>query len=232
MRAADASLRQEERRDADRVVGRIAGRRRQGRRDHRRARSARARRTSARRTPRARRRARARIELIARPRRGRLDRAGRAAVASGGSGPVPKISDKEWKEIKERHRLAAPRPATTSSRSASCCRRTASCRRERRVRPPPAPSHDPGGFHYKCGNRGAIDVNFGGPGDLDRRGQGRGPDHRAAAEARLPHDLARGRPLTTTCTSTSPTPARSAPAAAARTAASSARSRTSCWRSS
>ena len=38
-------------------------------------------------------------------------------------------------------------------------------RRERRLRP--RRQHDPGGYHYKCGNRGAVDVNFGGPGDLD-----------------------------------------------------------------
>ena len=27
--------------------------------------------------------------------------------------------------------------------------------------------HEPGGYHYKCGNTGALDVNFGGAGDLD-----------------------------------------------------------------
>ena len=30
----------------------------------------------------------------------------------------------------------------------------------------PVGRHDPQGYHYKCGNRGAIDVNFGPPGDL------------------------------------------------------------------
>ena len=87
---------------------------------------------------------------------------------------------------------------------------------------PPAPGdHSAGGFHYKCRDSGALDVNAdNGPGSeksiidgiVARR-----------AEARLPHDLAGGRATSTTSTSTSPTPARSASAAV--TAAPWARSR-------
>ena len=89
--------------------------------------------------------------------------------------------------------------------------------------------HAAGGYHYKCGGGGALDVNFGGAGDLDpRRGRGRRPDHRRPARARA-SARSGGRPTTsTTCTSTSPTRRTSAAAAAATTAASPARSRTCC----
>ena len=83
----------------------------------------------------------------------------------GGGGPVPRISGGEWKEIGERlgdgppdcddmvavGRFLADQGFVVGENSAFG----------------PVGSHTPGGYHYRCGGRGAIDVNFGGPGDLD-----------------------------------------------------------------
>ena len=83
----------------------------------------------------------------------------------GGGGPVPEISDGEWKEIDKRlgsgppdcddmvalGRFLAEQGFVVGENSAFG----------------PVGKHAPGGYHYQCGGRGAIDVNFGGPGDLD-----------------------------------------------------------------
>ncbi|HET6691467.1 MAG TPA: pilus assembly protein TadG-related protein, partial [Miltoncostaeaceae bacterium] len=82
----------------------------------------------------------------------------------GGSGPVPKISRKEWKELEEKIGKGAP----------SCDDLVALGRFlqehgfvvAENAAFGPVGGHDPQGYHYKCGNRGAIDVNFGPPGDL------------------------------------------------------------------
>jgi putative Flp pilus-assembly TadE/G-like protein len=83
----------------------------------------------------------------------------------GGGGPVPKVSEKEWKSIQDEIGKGAP----------TCDDLVALGRflQEQgfvvgeNAAFGPVGRHDPQGYHYKCGNRGAIDVNFGGPGDLD-----------------------------------------------------------------
>src|SRR5687768_1738985 len=85
--------------------------------------------------------------------------------AGGGSGTVPKISEKEWKEIEEKIGKGAP----------TCDDMVALGRFlmdqgfvvGENAAFGPVGRHDPQGYHFKCGNRGAIDVNYGGPGDLD-----------------------------------------------------------------
>jgi hypothetical protein len=84
----------------------------------------------------------------------------------GGTGPVPKISDKEWKEIGKKINKGAPSCADLitlgkffQSKHFSVSENAAFGGITAR--------HEPGGYHYKCDNAGAIDVNFGGPGDLD-----------------------------------------------------------------
>jgi hypothetical protein len=106
--------------------------------------------------------ARARIELT--PVLGIGGSIGPIPGGGGGTGPVPKISGKEWKEIEEKIGKGAP----------DCDDMVALGRflQEQgfvvgeNAAFGPVGRHDPQGYHYKCGNRGAIDVNFGPPGDL------------------------------------------------------------------
>ena len=108
-------------------------------------------------------RARARIELM--PGLGVGGSIGPVPGGGGSSGPVPEISGKDWKGIEEDIGSSAP----------TCDDLVALGRflQEQgfvvgeNAAFGSVGSHDPGGYHYKCGNRGAIDVNFGGPGDLD-----------------------------------------------------------------
>jgi hypothetical protein len=107
--------------------------------------------------------ARARIELT--PVLGVGGSIGPVPGGGGGStGPVPKISAKEWKQIEEKIGKGAP----------TCDDMVALGRflQEQgfvvgeNAAFGPVGRHDPDGYHFKCGNRGAIDVNFGPPGDL------------------------------------------------------------------
>ncbi len=62
----------------------------------------------------------------------------------------------------------ARRAARTSSRSARFLHGSGASSSARTRRSAPVGEHDPGGYHYQLRRRsGAIDVNFGGPGDLD-----------------------------------------------------------------
>jgi hypothetical protein len=85
---------------------------------------------------------------------------------SGGSGSVPKISGGDWKEIGKRLGSGPP----------DCDDIVALGRflqehgfnvAENNAFGGVAPVHTDGSYHYQCGGRGALDVNFGGPGDLD-----------------------------------------------------------------
>ena len=82
-----------------------------------------------------------------------------------GSGPVPKISGKEWKEIEERS--APARPTCDDMVALGKFLQEQGFVVGENAAFGPVGGHDPGGYHYQCGDRGAIDVNFGGPGDLD-----------------------------------------------------------------
>jgi hypothetical protein len=106
-------------------------------------------------------RARAQIEITASPGLG-----GSIGPLPGGGdgGPVPRISDAEWKEIAEKlgsgppdcddmvalGRFLADQGFAVAENSAFG----------------PVGGHTEGSYHYRCGGRGAIDVNFGPPGDL------------------------------------------------------------------
>jgi hypothetical protein len=84
----------------------------------------------------------------------------------GGSGPVPKISDKEWKGVGKKINKGAPSCADLITLGKFLQSKNFSISENAAFGGITA-RHEPGGYHYKCGNAGALDVNFGGPGDLD-----------------------------------------------------------------
>ena len=84
----------------------------------------------------------------------------------GGSGPVPKISDKEWKGLGEEIHEGAPTCADLITLGKLLQSKNFSVSENAYFGGITA-QHEPGGYHYKCNNAGALDVNFGGPGDLD-----------------------------------------------------------------
>ena len=126
---------------------------------------------------------------------------------------MPKIS--RTRSATRRHAVERRRNPTTWSSSAEFLQRAGFVVGENAeaVRRPAA-STTPTGYHYKCDNTGALDVNFGGPATWTRAKSAVDPiiaDLRGSASARSGAPPA----TSTTCTSTSPTRARSAPAAAA-----------------
>src|SRR3954471_2839948 len=108
-------------------------------------------------------RARARIELT--PGLGAGGSIGPVPGGGGGSGPVPKVSAKDWKRLGKDIGTSAPTCDDLVDLGRFLQRQGFVVGENAAFGP--VGSHDPGGYHYKCGNRGAIDVNFGGPGDLD-----------------------------------------------------------------
>jgi hypothetical protein len=86
---------------------------------------------------------------------------------SGGSGPAPKISGNEWKEIGEK--IGKGSPTCEDMVALGRFLQEQGFVVGENAAFGPVGRHDPGGYHYKCGNRGAIDVNFGPPGDLVER---------------------------------------------------------------
>jgi hypothetical protein len=105
--------------------------------------------------------ARARIELTAVPGVGSI---GPLPGGGGSSGPVPRISEKEWKEIEKKIGKGAP-TCDDMVELGRFLQEQGFVVGENAAFGPVG-RHDPQGYHYKCGNRGAIDVNFGPPGDL------------------------------------------------------------------
>ncbi|HET8951868.1 MAG TPA: pilus assembly protein TadG-related protein [Solirubrobacteraceae bacterium] len=106
--------------------------------------------------------ARARIELTA-----ALGVGGSIGPVPGGGGsggPVPKISEKEWKEIQEE--IGKGSPTCDDLVDLGKFLQEQGFVVGENAAFGPVGRHDPQGYHYKCGNRGAIDVNFGPPGDL------------------------------------------------------------------
>jgi hypothetical protein len=80
------------------------------------------------------------------------------------SGPVPKISEKEWDELDKQ--IEHPPMCPDVIKLGKFLQEQGFVVGENAAFGPVG-KHDAGGYHYKCDNKGALDVNFGGPGDFD-----------------------------------------------------------------
>jgi hypothetical protein len=110
--------------------------------------------------------ARARIELM--PGLGAGGSIGPLPGGGGGSesGSVPRISGDDWKKI-EKQLGSGPPDCDDMVALGSFLQEQGFDVAENNAFGGVAPVHTDGSLHYQCGGRGAIDVNFGGPGDLD-----------------------------------------------------------------
>ena len=106
-------------------------------------------------------RARARIEISATP---GIGGSIGPLPGGGGGGAVPKISDKEWKEIKEKLGSGAPDCDDMVALGRFLADQGFDVAENSAFGP--VGKHSDGSYHYQCGGRGAIDVNFGRAGDL------------------------------------------------------------------
>jgi hypothetical protein len=107
--------------------------------------------------------ARARIELT--PGLGGGASIGPLPGGGESSGAVPRISEKEWDEIKKKLGSGAPDcdDVVTLGRF---LQEQGFAVGENNAFGGVAPVHTDGSYHYQCGGRGALDVNFGPPGNL------------------------------------------------------------------
>jgi len=110
--------------------------------------------------------ARARIEMTS-----GLGAGGSIGPLPGGgnhseSGSVPKISDDDWKAVKKKLG-SGPLDCDDVVTLGKFLQEQGFSVGENNAFGGVAPVHTGGSFHYQCGGRGALDVNFGGPGDLD-----------------------------------------------------------------
>ncbi|HEX5954632.1 MAG TPA: pilus assembly protein TadG-related protein [Solirubrobacterales bacterium] len=90
------------------------------------------------------------------------------AIPGGGgseSGAVPKISEDEWKEIKKKLGSGPP-DCDDVVMLGGFLQQQGFAVGENNAFGGVEPVHTDGSFHYQCGGRGALDVNFGPPGDL------------------------------------------------------------------
>src|SRR4051794_13131639 len=85
----------------------------------------------------------------------------------GGSanGPVPKISREDWDELDEQ--IQHPPGCPDVVKLGHFLQDHGFLVGENAAFGPVHPVHVNGSFHYKCDDKGALDVNYGGPGDLD-----------------------------------------------------------------
>ena len=110
--------------------------------------------------------ARARIEMTS-----GLGAGGSIGPLPGGgnhseSGSVPKISDDDWKAVKKKLG-SGPLDCDDVVTLGKFLQEQGFSVGENNAFGGVAPVHTGGSFHYRCGGRGALDVNYGGPGDLD-----------------------------------------------------------------
>jgi hypothetical protein len=106
-------------------------------------------------------RARARIEITAGP---GLGGSIGPLPGGGGGGPVPRVGDEEWKEIAEQ--LGSGPPDCDDMVALGRFLADQGFAVAENAAFGPVGGHTEGSYHYRCGNRGAIDVNFGPAGDL------------------------------------------------------------------
>ena len=83
----------------------------------------------------------------------------------GGGGGVPRFDDADWKRLEEQIGSDPPDCEDIVTLGYFLQRRGLAVG-ENRFFGGIQGGHAPGGYHYKCDNAGAIDVNYGGPGDL------------------------------------------------------------------
>jgi hypothetical protein len=115
-------------------------------------------------------RARARLELV--PIFPGIDNGGTAGGATGSAaapapGATPRISDKEWKEIGKELKHHPPQCSDNPEDNDVTIlgkhlqKHGFVTLSNSQLGIPPTPGkHDPGGWHYKCANSGAIDLNY------------------------------------------------------------------------
>jgi hypothetical protein len=118
--------------------------------------------------PRAEARARARIEIAFSFYGGGN---GIGALSSGGSvggggGSVPRFSDADWDRLKREIGDGPPDCDDIVTLGHFLVEGGFAVGENRYFGGVSPTAHAPGGYHYKCGDAGALDVNFGGPGDL------------------------------------------------------------------
>ena len=108
--------------------------------------------------------ARARIEMTLAPGLGSI-----GPMPGGGahseSGAVPRISEDEWKAIKKKLG-SGPMDCDDVVTLGRFLQEQGFSVGENNAFGGVAPVHTEGSFHYQCGGHGALDVNFGPPGDL------------------------------------------------------------------
>ncbi|MEA2311206.1 MAG: hypothetical protein QOE28_1174 [Solirubrobacteraceae bacterium] len=109
--------------------------------------------------------ARARIEVATGLPGGSIGPLPGGGGGEGGSGPVPKISSDEWKKVGEK--LTKPPGCDDLITLGRFLQSKSFNISENRYFGGITAQHEPGGYHYKCNDAGALDVNFGGPGDLN-----------------------------------------------------------------
>jgi hypothetical protein len=108
--------------------------------------------------------ARARVELSAGLGGASLG-VGGSGVPGESSGSVPKIAEKDWEEIKKKLGSGPP-DCDDVVALGRFLQEQGFAVGENNAFGGVAPVHTDGSYHYQCGGRGALDVNFGPPGDL------------------------------------------------------------------
>ena len=90
---------------------------------------------------------------------------GPVSGGTGGSGGrIPRISDEEFADLKKE--IGKPPQCGDVAKLGRLMVKAGFAVGEHAEFGGVDPVHTPGSFHYQCGNRGALDVNYGGPGDL------------------------------------------------------------------
>ena len=87
-------------------------------------------------------------------------------AGGGGSGAIPRFDDDDWERLKKEIGSGPP-DCDDIIRLGAFLKRGGFAVGENDAFGGIQGGHAAGGYHYKCDRKGALDVNFGGPGDLD-----------------------------------------------------------------